>query len=98
MDEADALTNDSQYALRRIIDDYSHSTRFIIICNYLNKLINPIISRFRAFQFKQISLESANKILHKIIKKEKLLTKKSLIFLDVNFYYLVSINYEITFR
>jgi DNA polymerase III delta prime subunit len=38
----------------------------------LNKLINPIISRFRAFQFKQISLESANKILHKIIKKEKL--------------------------
>jgi len=72
LDEADALTNDSQYALRRIIDDFSHSTRFIIICNYLNKLINPIISRFRAFQFKQISLESANKILHKIIKKERL--------------------------
>ena len=72
LDEADALTNDSQYALRRIIDDFSHSTRFIIICNYLNKLINPIISRFRAFQFKQISLESANKILYKIIKKEKL--------------------------
>jgi len=72
LDEADALTNDSQYALRRIIDDYSHSTRFIIICNYLNKLINPIISRFRCFQFKQISLDSANLILQKIIKKEKL--------------------------
>jgi len=72
LDEADALTNDSQYALRRIIDDHSHSTRFIIICNYLNKLINPIISRFRAFQFKQISLDSANIILQKIIKKEKL--------------------------
>ena len=73
LDEADALTNDSQYALRRIIDDFSHSTRFIIICNYLNKLINPIISRFRSFQFKQISLESANIILQKIIKKEKLI-------------------------
>lgn len=72
LDEADALTNDSQYALRRIIDDYSHSTRFIIICNYLNKLINPIISRFRSFQFKQISLDSANIILQKIIKKEKI--------------------------
>jgi replication factor C small subunit len=72
LDEADALTNDSQYALRRIIDDYSHSTRFIIICNYLNKLINPIISRFRSFQFKQISLESANIILNKIIRKEKI--------------------------
>ena len=72
LDEADALTNDSQYALRRIIDDFSHSTRFIIICNYLNKLINPIISRFRTFQFKQISLSSANIILQKIIKKEKL--------------------------
>jgi replication factor C small subunit len=73
LDEADALTNDSQYALRRIIDDFSHSTRFIIICNYLNKLINPIISRFRTFQFKQISLSSANVILQKIIKKEKLI-------------------------
>jgi replication factor C small subunit len=73
LDEADALTNDSQYALRRIIDDFSRSTRFIIICNYLNKLINPIISRFRTFQFKQISLNSANIILQKIIKKEKLL-------------------------
>jgi len=73
LDEADALTNDSQYALRRIIDDFSHSTRFIIICNYLNKLINPIISRFRTFQFKQISLNSANIILQKIIKKEKLI-------------------------
>ena len=72
LDEADALTNDSQFALRRIIDDFSHSTRFIIICNYLNKLINPIISRFRTFQFKQISLTSANIILQKIIKKEKL--------------------------
>ena len=76
LDEADALTNDSQYALRRIIDDYSHSTRFIIICNYLNKLINPIISRFRSFQFKQISLESANIILHKIIKKEKIVVSE----------------------
>jgi len=72
LDEADALTNDSQYALRRIIDDFSHSTRFIIICNYLNKLINPIISRFRTFQFKQISFNSANIILQKIIKKEKI--------------------------
>ena len=79
MDEADALTNDSQYALRRIIDDYSHSTRFIIICNYLNKLINPIISRFRTFQFKQISLDSANIILQKIIKKEKIqITKEQI--------------------
>jgi len=76
LDEADALTNDSQYALRRIIDDYSHSTRFIIICNYLNKLINPIISRFRSFQFKQISFDSANIILQKIIKKEKIIVTK----------------------
>ena len=76
LDEADALTNDSQYALRRIIDDYSHSTRFIIICNYLNKLINPIISRFRSFQFKQISIDSANVILQKIIKKEKLIVSQ----------------------
>jgi replication factor C subunit 2/4 len=66
LDEADALTNDSQYALRRIIEKYTTITRFILICNYVTKIITPLSSRCVKLRFQNVSTESLRKIVSRI--------------------------------
>ncbi|ADO67228.1 putative replication factor C subunit [Cafeteria roenbergensis virus] len=78
LDEVDTLTTDSQYALRRIMENSSSNTRFCLICNYPNKLIEPIISRCAQFRFKPIPTKIMEEKLTDILKQEKIKNKKDI--------------------
>lgn len=72
LDECDALTKEAQQALRRTMENYSQTCRFILSCNYSSKIIEPIQSRCAVFRFKPLSKEEMFEIIINIASKEKL--------------------------
>ncbi len=79
LDEADALTPDAQAALRRTMEMYSRICRFILSCNYVSRIIEPIQSRCAVFKFRPISEDAMKMKLIEIAEKEGLqITKDGL--------------------
>ncbi|HZY94789.1 MAG TPA: replication factor C small subunit [Candidatus Bathyarchaeia archaeon] len=72
LDEADNMTGDAQSALRRTMEQYTKTCRFILSCNYSGRIIEPIQSRCALFRFTPLPEEKIIEYLRNIAKGEGL--------------------------
>jgi replication factor C subunit 3/5 len=71
LDEADAMTNDAQNALRRVIEKFTDNVRFCLICNYMSKITPAIQSRCTRFRFGPLKSEQILPRLNYVVDEEK---------------------------
>ncbi len=72
LDESDALTSDAQQALRRTMEKYTRTCRFILSCNYSSRIIEPIQSRCVVFRFRPLNSKDVEKKILSIAEIEKI--------------------------
>ncbi|MEA3378311.1 MAG: replication factor C small subunit [Nanoarchaeota archaeon] len=72
LDECDSLTKEAQQALRRTMENYASSTRFILSANFSSKIIDPIQSRCTMFRFRPLSKQEIFEVISNVAKNEGL--------------------------
>jgi len=74
LDEADNLTPDAQKALRRIMEQYERNCKFILTCNYPQKIIPAIHSRCEGgrFELNRLSFDDVHKFVYGILEQENI--------------------------
>ena len=87
LDEADFLGREAQPALRNMMEAYSASTRFILTANYLERIIDPLVSRTQVYKLTPPSKKDAAKKLADILKNEQVEYDTKTIAQIVNAYY-----------
>ncbi|KAH0575321.1 Replication factor C, subunit 3 [Spironucleus salmonicida] len=70
LDECDQMSGVAQGALRRVMETASHTARFVLLCNYPQKLIPPLLSRTAKFRFRPVATEFSSGYLQGICERE----------------------------
>ena len=71
LDEADFITIQGQAALRNVIETYSRTTRFILTCNFVERIIDPLQSRCQVLKIVPPSKQDIAKHVAGILEKEE---------------------------
>lgn len=87
LDEADYITINGQAALRRVLEDFHEGTRFILTCNYHERLLDPIKSRLQMFNIQPLDKISIAKRMEEILKKEEVTYKIESVIEVIKAYY-----------
>ena len=72
LDECDYITPNAQAALRNLMETFSKHCRFILTCNFVERIIDPIQSRCQAFQVIPPNKQDVAKHLHNILTQENI--------------------------
>ena len=75
LDECDYITPNAQAALRNLMETFSKHCRFILTCNFVERIIDPIQSRCQSFQIIPPSKKEVAKHIHDILLKENVMSK-----------------------
>jgi replication factor C small subunit len=87
LDEVDFISPTAQALLRNLLEAYSHNTRFILTCNYVQRVMSPVVSRCQVFEVIPPSKKDIAVHLTKILTKENVTYDAESIKFIVNTYY-----------
>lgn len=79
LDEFDGTTPNFQYSLRNVMETYAKNTRFIATCNYLNKILDPIQSRFSVYHFQRYDADAKVQRLIQVCEQENIQANKEVL-------------------